>query len=448
MTQNRDHIFISYAIEQSALCDWLARKLAAEGYAVWYDRLKLLGGEDWPKDIGTAIKERSFRVLALLSRDSAGKPNPTGEWITALAVGRELVIDDFLIPLNTDGLSSLEIPWNLQTINYIPFHSSWAEGLEQLLKKLESINAPRNVPGGRRLAIQSTSADVIIKQGPEPLMSNCFRIKQLPRFIQVYRPAIDLFQNERRSLHKDWACRDVSASKVLAFHDHPTSRYKLECEEKIEWASRKSIENIGTRDLLANLIHKCLGQVMISKGMRHSGRRRQWYIPDGLAPNNRVRYRTISGRHRWFLGVGNRTFPTKDGGELYRYHISPSFAVQRDGSMPDTLILRIRIYFTDSRGTPLDEGKIQSRRKHLGKAWFNDEWSARVLGVMQLLADDGGLIRFGPEGEQQLVIDAMPLVNFVDIGINDDRVKDADEHLMALIETHNTESKNGAENDS
>ena len=46
MTGDRDHIFISYATEQSALCDWIARRLAACGYAVWCDRQKLLGGEN------------------------------------------------------------------------------------------------------------------------------------------------------------------------------------------------------------------------------------------------------------------------------------------------------------------------------------------------------------------------------------------------------------------
>ena len=45
MKQERDHIFISYATEQSALCDWLARRLAAEGYAIWCDRQKLLGAK-------------------------------------------------------------------------------------------------------------------------------------------------------------------------------------------------------------------------------------------------------------------------------------------------------------------------------------------------------------------------------------------------------------------
>ena len=43
----RDHIFISYAWEDAALAEWLARKLMALGYAVWIDRFKLLGGDVW-----------------------------------------------------------------------------------------------------------------------------------------------------------------------------------------------------------------------------------------------------------------------------------------------------------------------------------------------------------------------------------------------------------------
>ena len=43
MELSRDHIFISYAWENVALAEWLARKLLAAGYAVWIDRFKLLG---------------------------------------------------------------------------------------------------------------------------------------------------------------------------------------------------------------------------------------------------------------------------------------------------------------------------------------------------------------------------------------------------------------------
>jgi hypothetical protein len=39
----RDHLFISYATENFALAAWLARRLASDGYAVWYDRFKVRG---------------------------------------------------------------------------------------------------------------------------------------------------------------------------------------------------------------------------------------------------------------------------------------------------------------------------------------------------------------------------------------------------------------------
>src|SRR5690242_12312881 len=54
---SRTHLFISYAVQDSALAGWLARKLSLAGYAVWFDRMKLLGGEPWPQDIDVAIKE-------------------------------------------------------------------------------------------------------------------------------------------------------------------------------------------------------------------------------------------------------------------------------------------------------------------------------------------------------------------------------------------------------
>ena len=43
----RDHLFISYAGEDGSLAEWLTLKLTREGYAVWCDRVKLLGGESY-----------------------------------------------------------------------------------------------------------------------------------------------------------------------------------------------------------------------------------------------------------------------------------------------------------------------------------------------------------------------------------------------------------------
>src|ERR1700752_2466117 len=80
----RDHLFISYAGEDWPFVEWLALRLKAEGYKGWCDRFKLLGGESYPKDIDEAIKNRTIRLLAVLSRYSVQKPNPLKERTLAL----------------------------------------------------------------------------------------------------------------------------------------------------------------------------------------------------------------------------------------------------------------------------------------------------------------------------------------------------------------------------
>lgn len=412
ITSQRDLLFISYATEQSALADWLARRLAAEGYAVWQDRLKMLGGENWPNDIDKAINERTFRMIALLSRASMKKANPQGEWLKGRALGNKLGIEDFVIPLNTEGLPPHEITWNYQPITYIPFWPSWADGLAALLDKLESINTPRALQDGPRLAIRSMVQGTTVVDEPERLISNCFEVVQVPRFVRQYEAAYNLSNYQMRAIRQGWACRNVSPSQVLAFHDPPpdlAERYGFRCIDFFAWQESRSIHGIATRDLIVSLLHGCMDQVLRDKGMAYCADKRQWYLPRGLFRNNYVSFTLPNGKSSRFLGLGERKFPTKDGGEVYRYHLSPSFSVLQDHVDPFVLFLRNRVYFTDTEGVPLSEQKATSRRKHLCRFWFNKEWSVRTLGIAQLLADKDMRIRVGPHGDQQLIIDAWPI---------------------------------------
>ena len=328
MTVERDHIFISYATEQSVLCDWLARRLAAEGYAVWYDRLKLLGGENWPTDIDEAINERTFRMLALLSQASMKKPNPQGEWLKGTAIGKQLGIEDFVIPLNTEGLRPDQITWNLQPINYIPFCPSWAEGLTALLKKLQSIGAPRALDNGRRVAVASIVGSSAVEEEPEELMSNCFEVVQMPRYIHKYEVEGDFSRVERRTLRREWACRDVSDRRVLAFEDPPpavSARNRFQCVGRVAWRDTAEVDGIDTRDLMVSLIYRCLDCLLRDAGMEYSviaeprraGEKRnrrnrrmlgQWYLPRGVLVNDRVSFTFPDGNRSWFSGVGERTW--------------------------------------------------------------------------------------------------------------------------------------------
>ena len=176
----RDHLFVSYASEDYELAEWLTLKLTAEGYKVWCDKIKLLGGESYPRDIDIAIKERTFRLLALLSQHSIRKPNPLKERTLALNISRERAID-FLIPLNVDGLSPTRLDWMTSDLTFIPFHESWASGFAQLLEKLDSIGAPRQGLNGREAVCQWFAARGSVLEKPERIWTNLLEVREIPR---------------------------------------------------------------------------------------------------------------------------------------------------------------------------------------------------------------------------------------------------------------------------
>ena len=445
MSPERDHIFISYATEQSALSDWLARRLAAEGYAVWYDRLKLLGGENWPKDIDLAIKNRTFRMLALLSEASMAKPNPTGEWLKGRAIGDKLGIEDFVIPLNTEGLKPHEITWNLQTTNYIQFFPSWSDGLTALLNKLASIEAPNVLAEGPRLAIKSTNSRNIVKEESEKLLSNCFRILQMPRYVSTFIVTTGLpSYSEQHGMMKQWAYWWASSYRILAFHDPPQTLrddrhfQRARQEDRVEAGAADYVDPI---DLSVALVRRSIDCLLARKGFIRPNNAKEWYMERGLLQHDRVPVIFPNGKETWFKGVGERSFPTANGGELYRYHLSPSFGILRDGTGPSAIFLRNQVYLTDSNGVSLGRQKIVSRRKHLCRNWFNYEWCARILGIAQLLAGEDNKIRFGPSGEQQLIIDAKPVSLDAPRSIYDNFVDEPDETYTAW---HEEETPAGA----
>ena len=87
----RRMLFLSHATpEDNNFARWLALQLANEGYPVWCDLTKLLGGEDFWKDIQEAIREDSIRFLFVLSRHSNSKDGTLQELACAKSVASKL----------------------------------------------------------------------------------------------------------------------------------------------------------------------------------------------------------------------------------------------------------------------------------------------------------------------------------------------------------------------
>jgi len=178
MNLEREHLFISYATEDWPLAEWLTLRLTSEGYRVWCDRFKLLGGESYPRDIDKAIANSTFRFIGLLSKNSIDKENPLKERTQALNIARERK-EDFIIPIKVDDIRLTELGWMMSDLTYIDFSRNWAAGYGQLLKKLESVSAPRPLENGKSIASQVFLDSNAMKDEPERVHSNCLQIVKI-----------------------------------------------------------------------------------------------------------------------------------------------------------------------------------------------------------------------------------------------------------------------------
>ena len=226
------HLFVSYASENRVFSDWLALKLVSEGYEVWYDRIKLLGGESYPNDIDTAIKNKSFRVLGLLSEHSARKENPVKERTLALNISRDRGIKDFYIPLNVDGLKPQELPWMTSDLTFIPFYKGWFEGFVALQKKLQSIGTPRTESARQRVIQWFEQSSEPVRK-PEPIWTNLIPILNIPDSILLYSiPAL----MDLKELHSKWPVFAQDPALVWSFLEPPSDiGHRPTLVDQIQW---------------------------------------------------------------------------------------------------------------------------------------------------------------------------------------------------------------------
>lgn len=415
----RDHLFISYAYEDAPLADWLVRRLTAAGYRVWCDRFKLLGGESYPRDIDNAIKLQAFRVIALLSKYSLEKPNPTKERTLALNLARERR-EDFLIPINVDGLRAVDLDWMTSDLTFISFSENWAAGIAQLLKKLASINAPRPLHNGPQVAAATFIQDSVISNKEEVLHSNFFPIFQIPEVIRRFRFVKPINGETRLAVSKMWPVFFTDPTNALAF----SLPKKLPDEVTVKshggsaWRYEDRINRTPSRNVVSALIKKEFLHYCLSKGLSAAGAQEVYFPPTFL--DGRIHFTNWDGRRTWVKVVGRRSAwrPGKPAFE-YQYHLSLRFALTEQFGRDFLLQLRLGLHITDTLGQPLPTRTALARRKAICRSWWNDAWLKRTIAVSEFLSSGHETITIGPPGEQ-LVIRSSSLQFTVPVGIDED----------------------------
>jgi len=416
--KGRFHIFISYAGEDSHLAEWLSLKLISEGYKVWCDRIKLLGGESYPSDIDDAIKNSTFRVLALLSKHSIHKANPKKERTLALNIARERKID-FLIPLNVDGLSPTELDWMTSDLTFISFSRSWAEGLKKVLNKLNSINAPKDVVRSRESVCEWFSIRDTPVRKEERLWTNLLPISEMPR--GVYRFDI-LDEVDLDSISDKWAFYIQSPCVVWSF-SKPHSYLKLATKRtaSVAWESVVEFEGLNMRYVATNLIKRSIDVYCIAKGMKQEPTKKYGlYFPENMFPKNRLSFINYNQKKVPVAVVGERTFYSAGLREKNRYHISPSFKPLLRAFHVPVIRVNLRVYLTNLDGNPLDSRKMLSRRKRLCKDWWNYEWLSRMMAVSSWLSNSQETVNILSTDNGDLVLSGRPITLKTLLGINED----------------------------
>jgi len=420
VNQVREHLLINYATEDWALADWLTRKLTAEGYRVWCDRFKLLGGESYPREIDDAIKNRTFRMLSLLSHASLAKPNPLKERTLGLNIARERGID-FVIPLNVDDLRATELDWMTSDLTFISFSHGWAPGLRQLLEKLQSIGTPRPLQDGRGIAASTFLPGDVLSHVPEPLYSNIFRVT-MPHTLLRFNVSPGILHQDRDALLATWPFYSLSPTVVLAF-DKPSPAAlegrTVTLAAPVPWGEAFDINGIRTRNIIKFLLNRTMTAKVLALGLLSTPNGRAMYFPLGLLENDRLSFHGYSGNETFIHVTSERTLwrPTKS--EKYRYYLAAGIRARID--IPPGYVVQITptIHVTSPVGDILPPRTINSRRKHVSKTWTNHEWTNRLFALAEFLATGTDAIRYGSTPGTEVVISAKPITLSAQMGINE-----------------------------
>ena len=238
-------------------------------------------------------------------------------------------------------------------------------------------------------------------------------------------------------LKSEWSYREIDPYTFLSFHNPPTSilkEYGITEKGGGLWPEVEKIDGIRSVNLASELIRKALIVKCYQRGLQYCSGTKQLYFPPDLMKNNRLYLiRPDDGSKTYVFANGKRKHPS--GGE-YLHSLAPDFFVRQDLFDDLTVLIRIRVRFSDTAGKAFTTKRaIDSRRKHLCKNWWNKDWFNRTLAVSQFLADEEKIV-IGKSQDAQIIIDATPFYINAPVGINEEGLDELSRERSELIRNY------------
>ncbi|RYD86018.1 MAG: TIR domain-containing protein [Verrucomicrobiaceae bacterium] len=396
----RNLVFISHANpEDNEIAKWFAVRLAAEGFDVWSDITRLVGGEHFWTSIEEVIRAQAASVVVLLSNDGHEKPGVLDEVNVAVATERQRSLKNFVIPVRIDNLPFSQIRANLARKNVIDAASGLAPALAALVEALDSAKVPRRVtstPSALQTWRQSRERTVSPAHDQSQwnvLVENRADIVEMPPSVFVYDSEVGKITAEARARTRQQVTLAfapggtgmfASPADLMELHGGPVQALAERTTDQLmsQFAENPfDPDNVAMKRTLVNLVHQAWEQKCRARGLKlfkSDDWKKVWFVPGGKSKTE-VRFADRTGKtlRRQLAGVSEA--------KKVQWH----FAVEAIASFPDGCIrLRPHVVFTEDGQTPIPSAaKQHSLRRGFCRSWWNDRWRDLLSAMLAHIAE-------------------------------------------------------------
>lgn len=438
----REAVFISHANpEDNSFATWLTLRLAREGYKVWCDVVKLVGGDDFWRDIEDALRQHTRKFIFVTSRASNQKQGTLQELSVASGVARQLNDTGFVIPVKVDDLPFADHNIQINRLIAIPFTGGWADGLASLLKALDEDGVPKsNSTGAASVAWwwnANRSNSQIVTKKREVLWTNWFPLRRMPRHLLAWQvpPMTNLTASFPYPTyrHGDWLFSFANAQALTGKVQSPTGGpgYKISGYLRREPPARTGLKrrevSIAVRQLLRQAWEKYAVSRKLALYDLSSARKTVWF-PSGVVPGNTVSFIGVGGKN-CRRDVCRCSIKTRMNGDKYERYWHFGLEAMPILYPSPALALKSHVVFTLDGNTITGDVKTQHRaRRSQCKFWWNDRWRDLTLGAVAWLANSSNCIRV-PVAPFAPLMELSPLKYTADAGYRDVDVRPPPETL-------------------
>jgi hypothetical protein len=406
IAESRDTLLIDHVASDHALATWLARRLSLAGFRAWCHGTAPLAGENPDETVRKLLEVRASHYLPVVSTFSLSDSVFLERCTIATAK------DDFVLPCGSVNTPDARMSSRLSKLAPADFRDSWNVGLNQVLARLGALGIKPTLDSdrGRQIALRDYLPTRVTVAKPEPVFANVFPL-QLPKTMLIFDLQRSLTDIETLELRKRWAFCELSASCLVSFTPPPEQAIptvKVERIPEFLWSAISERDGKRTLDLAKELAWRSLQVVCAQKGLLFCNDRKVFYFPKRESGEWNQAIKHVDGRSTTVQLTGERTKSWGERASPFLYQLAPRFRPQHDVDGTWNVVVNIYIRVTTPEGATFEGKEIGRRRKLVSKSWWNKEWLARLLGVVQALLTSEGRIEIG-EGARAVVMQTKPL---------------------------------------